>query len=179
MPEVKASGTEPGQRRLNGPQTTGREYRNLSQPQYEMRVDENQQAQMRDGVALLADVVRPDAPGRFPALIAASCYPRQLQNSGIPSGFVEAGASDFFVPRGYVHVLANSRGTGGSGGVCDLYGPNDRRDMHDLVEWAAAQPWCDGNVGMLGISGFAMLQIAAAVERPEHLRAIFPIAVTI
>lgn len=50
--------------------------------------------------------------------------------------------------------------------------------MHDLVEWAAAQPWCDGNVGMIGISYFAMTQLEAAVERPPHLKAIFPVAVT-
>jgi X-Pro dipeptidyl-peptidase (S15 family) len=45
----------------------------------------------------------------------------------------------------------------------------ERRDMHDLVEWAAAQPWSDGNVGMLGISYFAMTQLEAAVEQPPHL----------
>ena len=50
--------------------------------------------------------------------------------------------------------------------------------MYDLVEWAAAQPWCDGNVGMIGISYFAMTQLEAAVERPPHLKAIFPLAVT-
>ncbi len=50
--------------------------------------------------------------------------------------------------------------------------------MHDLVEWAAAQPWSDGNVGMVGISYFAMTQLEAAVERPPHLKAIFPVAVT-
>lgn len=42
----------------------------------------------------------------------------------------------------------------------------EREDLFDVVEWIAAQPWCDGNVGMLGISYFAMTQLAAAVERP-------------
>ena len=46
--------------------------------------------------------------------------------------------------------------------------------MHDLVEWAAAQPWCDGNVGMIGISYFAMTQLEAAVERPPHLQGDLP-----
>jgi predicted acyl esterase len=54
----------------------------------------------------------------------------------------------------------------------------ERRDMHDLVEWAAAQPWSDGNVGMIGISYFAMSQVEAAVEQPPHLKAIFPVATT-
>lgn len=173
-----ASGVEPGQRRLNGPQTTGRDYRNLSQPRFGMMRDDDVPAPMRDGIALMADVHRPTAPGRYPVLIAASPYPRQIQNIGAPLGFVEAGASDFFVPRGYVHVIANCRGSGGSGGTFGFFDGQERRDLHDLVEWAAAQPWSDGNVGMVGISYFACTQMEAAVERPPHLRAIMPIAGT-
>ncbi|MEV5360645.1 CocE/NonD family hydrolase [Micrococcus luteus] len=75
-------------------------------------------------------------------------------------------------------MIANVRGTGGSGGEFGFFDSAERRDMHDLVEWAAAQPWCDGNVGMIGISYFAMTQLEAAVERPPHLKAIFPVAVT-
>ena len=176
--EAKVSGTEPGQRRLNGPQTTGREYRNLSQPEQEIARDDDVTVSMRDGVALLADVYRPAQPGRYPVLIAASPFPRQIQNLGAPAGFIEAGQSDFFVPRGYVHVIANVRGTSGSGGTFGFFDGQERRDMHDLVEWAAAQPWSDGNVGMVGISYFAMTQLEAAVERPPHLKAIFPVAVT-
>lgn len=172
------SGTQPGQRQLNGPQTTGREYRNLSEPRHRIHHDLNVHAPMRDGVTLLADVHRPDADGRFPALIAASPYPRQIQDLGAPAGFIEAGATDFWVPRGYGHVIANLRGTGGSGGVFGFFDSTERQDMHDLVEWVAAQPWCDGNVGMIGISYFAMTQLEAAVERPPHLKAIFPVAVT-
>ena len=127
---------------------------------------------------LLVDVHRPDDAGRYPVLVSASPYPRQIQDLGAPMGFIEAGASDFFVPRGYVHVIANLRGTGGSGGTFGFFDAQERRDMHDLVEWAAAQPWSDGNVGMVGISYFAMTQLEAAVEQPPHLRAIFPVAVT-
>lgn len=89
-------------------------------------------------------------------------------------GFIEAGATDFWVPRGYVHVIANLRGTGGSEGTFGFFDGQEGLDMHDLVEWVAAQPWCDGNVGMIGISYFAMTQLEAAVERPPHLKAIFP-----
>ena len=166
------------ERRLNGPQTTGRTYRNLSRPSFGIARDNNARVLLRDGVTLLADVHRPDADGRYPALIAASPYPRQMQDLGAPAGFIEAGATDFWVPRGYVHVIANVRGTGGSGGTFGFFDPQERRDMYDLVEWAAAQPWCDGNVGMIGISYFAMTQLEAAVERPPHLKAIFPVAVT-
>jgi predicted acyl esterase len=178
MTKVPSSGIEPGQRRLNGPQTTGREYRNLSQPNHVMAHDDDTAVPMRDGVTLLADVHRPAEPGRYPVLVAASPYPRQIQNLGAPAGFIEAGASDFFVPRGYVHVIANCRGTSGSGGVFGFFDGQERRDMHDLVEWVAQQPWSNGNVGMTGISYFACTQMEAAVERPPHLKAIMPIAGT-
>jgi len=175
---VPCAGVDPGQRQLNGPQTTGREYRNLSQPVHLTRRDDDVAVELRDGARLLADVHRPDEDGRFPVLVSASPYPRQLQDLGAPMGFIEAGATDFFVPRGYVHVIANVRGTGGSDGTFGFFDEQERRDMHDLVEWAAAQPWSDGNVGMVGISYFAMTQLEAATQRPEHLKAIFPVAVT-
>src|SRR6201998_3241874 len=173
------AGVQPGQRQLNGPQTPGRESRNLSAPTFEVVRDDDVAVPMRDGVTLLADVHRPTEPGRYPVLVAASPYPRQIQNLGAPLGFVEAGASDFFVPRGYVHVIANIRGTGGSGGTFGFFDGQERRDMHDLVEWTAVQPWSDGNVGMVGISYFAMTQLEAAVEQPAHLKAIFPVAATV
>lgn len=83
------------------------------------------------------------------------------------------------MPRGYVHVVANVRGTGGSGGTFGFFDGQERRDMHDVVEWAGTQAWSDGNVGMVGISYFAMTQLEAAVERPAHLKAVFPVATTI
>ena len=143
MTTVQSSGIEPGQRRLNGPQTTGREYRNLSQPAHAMAHDDDIAVPMRDGVTLMADVHRPVGPGQYPVLVAASPYPRQIQNLGAPAGFIEAGATDFFVPRGYVHVIANCRGTSGSGGTFGFFDSQERHDMHDLVEWAGEQAWSD------------------------------------
>lgn len=178
MTTTRSAGTGPGERRLNGPQTTGRSYRNLSTPVHAMTTDEDVEVRLRNGSRLMVDVHRPDADGRFPALVSASPYPREIQNLGAPLGFVEAGATDFFVPRGYVHVIANLRSTGGSDGTFGFLDGQERRDLSDLVEWAAAQPWCDGRIGMIGISYFAMTQLAAAVERPPHLQAVFPLACT-
>src|SRR3984885_5860310 len=137
--DKSVSGTEPGQRQLNGPQTTGRDCRNLSTPKYEITRDDDVIVPLRDGVNLLAGAFRPSTPGRYPVLIAASPYPRQIQDLGAPMGFIEAGASDFFVPRGYVHVIANLRGTSGSGGTFGFFDGQGRKDMNDLVEWGAAQ----------------------------------------
>jgi putative CocE/NonD family hydrolase len=172
------AGTEPGQRRLNGPQTTGRHFQHLSRPQFRITTELDQRVDCASGVTLLADVLRPDTDGAVPALVAASPYPRQIQNSGAPLGFVEAGASDFWVPRGYAHVIANVRGTGGSTGTYGFLDEGERRDLFDLIEWTAVQPWCNGQVGMIGISYFAMAQLAAAIERPPHLQALFCLATT-
>ncbi|MGW7823608.1 CocE/NonD family hydrolase [Streptomyces puniciscabiei] len=179
MARFKAAGVRSGQRRLNGPQTTGRHYRNLSPALHGMAREDNVPVPVRDGVRLLADVHRPDADGRYPALIAAAPYPRQIQDLGLPASIIEAGASDFWVPRGYAHVIANLRGTVGSGGTYTFFDAQERRDLFDLVEWVAEQPWCDGNVGMIGISYYAMTQMEAATQRPPHLKALFPFNVTV
>ncbi len=178
MARKRGGDPEPGAREPTGPQTTGREYRNLSEPVYEVGREVDVAVVMRDGVRLLADVYRPAAEGEFPVLVSASPYPRQVQDLGVPMGFIEAGASRFFVSRGYVHVVANLRGTGGSDGAFSFFDQTERDDMYDLVEWAASQPWSDGNVGMVGSGYFAMTQLEAAVERPPHLEAIFPVAST-
>src|SRR5690606_21980049 len=68
-------------------------------------------------------------------------------------------------------------GTGDSGGVMignyNFGGGPQGQDLYDVVEWVAAQPWCDGNVGMIGISYSGSMQVLAAAERPPHLKAIF------
>ncbi|WP_317451408.1 CocE/NonD family hydrolase [Gordonia jinghuaiqii] len=171
---TRVSGVDKGQRRLNGIQTSGREFRDLSEPVYEMAASINVEVPMRDGTTLLADIYRPEGVGAAPALVSFSPYPRQIQNTRAPLGFVEAGSSDFFVPRGYVHVIVNARGTGGSGGTWSLLDSTERNDLHDTIEWVAAQRWCAGAVGMLGISYFAMAQLAAAVTAPPALKAVFP-----
>lgn len=63
--EQTVSGIEPGQRKLNGPQTAGRTYRGLSQPQFGIVRQDDFPARMRDGIDLLSDVYRPDAAESF------------------------------------------------------------------------------------------------------------------
>src|SRR5262249_6501511 len=86
------------------------------------------------------------------------------------TGPAEAGDTRFFVSRGYVHVIGNPRGIGKSES-----GGSRAFDSYDLIEWIAAQPWCDGNVGMVGISGFGAEQFIASKPTPPHLKAIFPL----
>lgn len=100
----RSAGPGSGERRLNGAQTTGRSYLDLSPPVHRVGAQFDVSIPVGDGTRLLCDVYRPRAEGRFPALVAFSPYPRKIQNSGAPLGFVEAGASDFFVPRGYASI---------------------------------------------------------------------------
>jgi hypothetical protein len=121
---------------------------------------------MSDGTVLVADVLRPDKPGRYPVLVTQTPY-----NKATPISF----KYDYLVKRGYVQVVADVRGTGGSQGQWDSFGPDEQRDGPEIVEWAARQPWSDGNVGTIGPSYMGFTQLLTAAQRPPHLRAIFPI----
>lgn len=146
-----------------------------SRPEYSIVTDIGVRVPLRDGVDLVVDVFRPYAPrGRFPALISASPYTRILQSTSVQLGENEAGITQFWVPRGYVHIILDVRGTGDSEGQYDLLGTVEQQDLYDAIEWAAAQPWCDGNVGMTGCSYFAMTQVLVAPHAPPSLKAIFP-----
>lgn len=145
-----------------------------SRPTYTVQEETDVHIPMRDGVKLAADIFRPSSPGqKFPALLAVSAYPRQLQQSVLPLGHNEAGLTEFWVPRGYAHVVVDVRGCNDSEGSYELMGPQEQRDLFDLVEWVAQQPWCNGNVGMTGCSYFGWSQLMAATQRPSHLKAIF------
>ena len=157
------------------------EHKKGSQPEYKVKADYNVYAEMRDGVRLACDIYRPDKDGRFPALLAMSPYGKEVQAQKIPpKGFnpdyacVEAGNTEYLVSRGYVHVIADVRGSGHSEGKYDVCSREEQEDGYDLVEWLAEQPWCDGNVGMVGISYFALIQYLVAAQQPPHLKAIFP-----
>ena len=78
------------------------------------------------------------------------------------------------MPRGYAHVLADARGSNDSEGDWDLMGPVEQRDLVELIEHVAGQPWCDGRVGMAACSYFGVSQYLAAEQQAPSLRAIFP-----
>ncbi len=71
-------------------------------------------------------------------------------------------------------VNADLRAAGRSEGQASLLSDQEGQDVHDLVEWAGAQPWSTGRVGLLGVSYLAISQYKAAARRPSHLRAICP-----
>src|SRR6202043_2247981 len=69
-------------------------------------------------------------------------------------------------------VRVDSRGAGRSPGVIDCWSPREAQDFHDCIEWAAAQSWCNGKVGLNGISYYAMNQWQVASLQPPHLTAM-------
>ena len=154
----------------------------LSKPKYSLKLEKDVRVSMRDGVPIATDIYRPDAEGQFPALLSISPYGKGLQTLPVPdfpsdsrlgNGGIEAGNSEYFVSRGYIHVIADCRGTGYSGGAYRVLTKKEYEDGHDLVEWVATQPWCNGNVGFLGMSYFSMIQFGIAAENPPHLKALF------
>ena len=158
-----------------------------------MKIDWDVPITMDDGLVLRADVFRPVAEGRYPALLSYGPYGKglafeegyktpweimQRENPDVFAGSTnqyqcwEVADPEKWVPEGYVCVRIDSRGAGRSPGyLCH----NNARETHDLylsIEWAAAQSWCSGKVGMNGISYYASNQWRAAASQPPHLAAI-------
>ena len=143
---------------------------------------------MRDGVHLAVDVFHPDADGKFPALVSVGPWSKELSSdlqwvnppqppsTRLWAAPIEAGNSEYLVSRGYVHVIAHIRGLGHSEGSYNIgWGwVGKGTDAYDLIEWTAEQPWCNGNIGMIGISAYGATQLFTAIQQPPHLKAIFP-----
>jgi putative CocE/NonD family hydrolase len=136
-----------------------------TKPLYEKMIQERDiMVPMRDGVKVAVGIYRPDAQGKFPVIYTNAMHNKDLQRPDIAEalnpqpayspmwyGVIEGGDTKRFVSNGYVHVIAQLRGVGKSeGNMCE-----DEWDHYDLIEWIAGQPWCDGNVGMVGISAYA------------------------
>jgi predicted acyl esterase len=151
-------------------------------PNYAVHVEKDVDVPMRDGVRLKADVFRPQDAGKFPAILNLGPYqkdklwmvPETLEEPPNELMNWETINPQWWVPRGYAAVRLDSRGTGKSPGQYDPWSLAEAVDFYDAIEWAAAQPWCNGNIGLLGISYFAINQWFVANLRPPSLKAIVP-----
>jgi predicted acyl esterase len=151
--------------------------------------------EMEDGIVLRADVFTPTGPDQYPVLLSYGPYGKGLafQEAYRPQWEymveqypeVAEGTSNRYqnwevvdpekwVPDGYVCVRVDSRGTGRSPGDVDVWSRREALDLYHCIEWAAAQPWSNGRVGLAGISYYAMNQYQAASLQPSHLAAICP-----
>jgi uncharacterized protein len=151
---------------------------------------------MSDGVRLRANVFRPDTGGRFPVIVSAHPYgkdalPRRTVLGYLPlaryrflrqpepvsfSAYTSWEAPDpsYWVPQGYAVVNLDLRGFGTSDGTGTLLSEQEGQDVAEAIEWASAQPWSTGKVGLNGVSYLAISQWRAAALRPPHLAAICP-----
>ncbi len=156
-----------------------------------MEIDKDIYVPMRDGVCLAADVYRPEVLTRHAAVLLVTPYCKDarfamplgwdgrkvpLPLPPMPAGFNPMLLSvKPLVDAGFVVLVADARGTGFSEGEYDYYslkgGPFDG---YDLVEWMAAQAWCDGNVGIMGGSAAAISCYLTALTQPPHLKAMAP-----
>jgi putative CocE/NonD family hydrolase len=131
---------------------------------YVVTLQMNVPVKMRDGVVLRADVYRPEAKGEFPVLLERTPYNKQAHaNFG-----VQAASS------GYIVVMQDVRGRFTSEGEWYPF-KYESEDGYDTVEWAAALPYANGQVGMLGASYNGATQMLAAIAHPPHLAGICPV----
>lgn len=142
---------------------------------------------VRDGGILRANVFRPrGAAEQVPVILTVGPYGKDIpfeqfnkraydliEDRG-PLVNWETPTPDWWVPHGYAVVRVDQRGTGRSGGRMDLLSEQEKHDFYDVIEWAAAQPWSNGKVGLLGVSYYAIGQWQVAALRPPSLAAIVP-----
>jgi hypothetical protein len=151
--------------------------RTASQPTHRVRSERDVRVIVRDGTELSANLWLPDdASPESPAPAILELIPYRKDDWRANA---DEARGRYLAARGYVLCRVDVRGTGRSDGVAlDEYTADETRDGYDLVEWLATQPWCNGRVGMWGISygGFTSIQVAAL--RPPHLRAIVPMYAT-
>ena len=159
----------------------------------DMVVDRDLPITMDDGIVLRADVFRPKTPGSYPVILSMGLYAKALAfEDGYKGNFDRMIASnpevlqgtsgahlnwevvdpEKWVPDGYACVRVDSRGAGVSPGFLDPFSPRESKDYYDCIEWVARQDWCNGRIGLLGISYYAINQWHVAALRPPHLSAI-------
>ena len=154
---------------------------------------------LQNGLFVYADVFRPAKEGRFPVVMNCGPYGRAFHHHSIcdEAGFVahEEEEEEYFqgnahglifenhetvntadwVPHDYVVMRVDGPGTGGSPGKLAPWGFSTAEAYRDAIEWAGEQPWSNGNVGLCGMSYYAMNQHAAASLKPSHLKAMIAI----
>jgi putative CocE/NonD family hydrolase len=159
-----------------GPQLAGWEPGPPAHSDLGCRVYADQMVPVDEGISLAVDVYTPARPGRYPVVLAFAAYAKELQSSGAPTGTDEAGSPPVFTNRGYVHIIATRRGMGRSEGESVVFfNDQDAEDHVKLIEWAAQQPWCDGNVVLFGTSYYGITQPLVAAKRPPSLKGFFAI----
>lgn len=122
---------------------------------------------MRDGATLATDVFLPASTEPRPVVLVRLPYDKNGQYC-----FMDV-IAEYAMSRGYSVVVQDVRGKFRSEGATE-FGIHEVEDGYDTLEWIAAQPWCDGNIVMLGDSYFGMTQLCAVISGHPALKAISP-----
>lgn len=155
-------------------------YKGYSEEKYDSWVRESRYVEMRDGVNLAVDIIRPalkekivNAP--LPVILTYTRYRRAFQHEGKIISSADRPDSQLLLKHGYIIAVVDVRGSGASFGKwMGIFTKEETQDAYEIIEWLAAQPWCDGNVGMTGGSYLGITQLMAAAKHPPHLKALFP-----
>jgi predicted acyl esterase len=147
---------------------------------YDVVVEEDFEIPLADGNILVGTMFRPATDDPVPLLVGFHPYNNEFQfgpmrpvGFGLQRGWMEAGDPYFFARRGFAHGVFNVRGTGKSTGLFQFMGPREADDGAEAIAWLAEQTWCDGNIGLFGVSYFSRLAIHIAMREPAALKAIF------
>ncbi|MGI9304056.1 MAG: CocE/NonD family hydrolase, partial [Gammaproteobacteria bacterium] len=135
---------------------------------------ENIEILLSDGCRLAARIWKPADGKPVPAIL--EYLPYRKRDGTAPR---DALTHPYLAGHGYACVRVDMRGNGESGGLMwDEYLLQEQDDALEVIAWIVAQPWCDGKIGMMGISwgGFNALQVAA--RRPPELKAIITLCST-
>ncbi len=154
-------------------------YSGYTAPEYGTLTRSSEYVTMNDGVKLAATVYLPSGgpPAEsFPVIFSYTAYHREVINpeTGEIIKAYREGVVEFFTSHGYAMVMADKRGTGASFGVHFGFSPQFATDGKELVDWIANQSWCNGNVGMIGLSYLGWSQYATAGRKPAALKCILP-----
>ena len=137
---------------------------------------EPHKVRLADGVQLDTWIVRPRLQERVPVVLQVTPY----YGGGSPvletGGHMLGAAGNTLVPRGYAYGIVSVRGTGNSEGCFTIGGPQEAKDTAAAIEYYAAQPWANGNVGMMGVSYDGTTPQDVWVEAPPSLKTIVPIS---
>ncbi|HTO99873.1 MAG TPA: CocE/NonD family hydrolase [Anaerolineales bacterium] len=155
---------------------TLRSYRTITSFPHVVTLIENTWITLADGTRLAARIWLPEDADRNPVPAILEYLPyRKTDGTCIRDRVIH----EYFAGHGYASVRVDMRGSGDSDGLLlDEYLPQEQQDALEVIDWIASQPWCTGNVGMMGISwgGFNSLQVAA--RRPPALKAIITVCST-
>ena len=154
---------------------------------------------LRDGSYVYADVFLPSTEGRYPVIMNMGSYGKSFYHEcicneedarkkeeledryfagnpdGLPYEVHETVNTADWVPNGYAVVRIDGRGVCRSPGLQAPFSLQESEDFYDAIEWGGLQSWSNGNVGLWGMSYYAMVQHNAACLRPPHLKALIAI----